>query len=273
MLKPLADPYVRADREALVGDLIRVYTKAAVSAPQVAGSESAQPVFILGMPRSGTSLVDQIISSHPSVRSAGELSFWHASFLQREHQAREQLLEARDRQKLAEDYLRVLKSRIGDAPHIIDKATINADVLGLIHSVFPRARIIYLRRDAVDTCLSCYFHQLPLVFNYTFDLANLAHAYKQHRRLMAHWHAVLPQGAILEVPYSEIVADQEGWTRKILGFIGLPWDPRCLNFYETERPMATASYWQVRQKVYTTSLERWRHYEEFIGPLKSLRGA
>lgn len=273
LLKPLAEPYVRSDREALVGDLMRVYTKPALAAAQTPSSESAQPVFIVGMPRSGTSLVDQIVSSHPSVRSAGELSFWHASFLQREDEARQRMLEVHDRKRLAEEYLRVLNSKTGDALHIVDKATINADLLGLIHSVFPRARIICLRRDAIDTCLSCYFHQLPLAFNYTLDLANLAHAYKQHRRLMAHWHAVLPPGAILDVPYSDLVADQETWTRKVLEFIGLPWDPRCLNFHETERAVATASYWQVRQKVYKTSVERWRNYEKFIGPLKSLRNA
>jgi hypothetical protein len=103
------------------------------------------------------------------------------------------------------------------------------------------------------------------------DLSDLSHYYKEHRRLIEHWHAVLPAGTILEVPYEELVADQQAWTRRMLDFLGLEWDPRCLDFHQTRRQVVTASYWQVRQKIYKNSVERWRNYKKFIGPLLSLR--
>jgi hypothetical protein len=103
------------------------------------------------------------------------------------------------------------------------------------------------------------------------DLSDLAHYFRQHQRLMAHWRAVLPPGSILAVPYAELVTDQEGWTRKVLAFLGLEWDPRCLDFYKNGRPIVTASAWHVRQKIYKRSEARWRHYEKFIGPLLELK--
>jgi hypothetical protein len=131
--------------------------------------------------------------------------------------------------------------------------------------------MILLRRDPIDTCLSCYFQQFTQVMNYTMDLTDLANFYREHHRLMAHWRAVLPPATLLEVPYEELVADQEKWTRRILEFIGLPWDERCLEFHKTRRAVSTASTWQVRQKIYKSSVERWRNYEKFIKPLVGLR--
>ena len=139
-------------------------------------------------------------------------------------------------------------------------------------AAFPKARIIYLQRDPIDTCLSCYFQQFPPALNWSMDLGDLAYYYRESRRLMAHWLRVLPPGTILEVPYMELVADPEKWTRRILEFIGLPWDERCLDFYKTTRAVNTASVWQVRQKIYMTSVQRWRNYEKFIGPLHELEG-
>ncbi len=127
-----------------------------------------------------------------------------------------------------------------------------------------------MRRDPIDTCLSCYFQNFSLAHNFTLDLSDLAHYYREHHRLMNHWRSVLPQGSILEVPYEELVADQEGWTRKILDFIELGWDTRCLDFQATERPIVTASFWQARQKIFKSSVQRWRNYEKFIEPLSAL---
>jgi len=172
---------------------------------------------------------------------------------------------------LAEGYLRVLDSHSHDALRIVDKTPTNADYLGLIHAVFPNARFIYMQRDPIDTCLSCYFQQFSLSMNFTTDMSDLAHYYREHRRLVAHWRAVLPPGTILDVPYADLVADLEGWTRKILAFIGLEWDERCLNFHQTKRAVVTSSFWQVRQKVYKDSVVRWRNYEKFIGPLLPLK--
>ena len=184
---------------------------------------------------------------------------------------RRTLLDESTRKKLAENCLRELEARSGDALRIVDKTPLNSDYLGVIHSVFPNARIIYMQRDPIDTCLSCYFQKFDVQLNFTMDLSDLAHYFRQHHRLMAHWRAVLPPGSILDVPYAELVADQEGWTRKVLAFLGLEWDQRCLDFHKTERPVVTASAWQVRQKIYQDSVARWRHYAKFIGPLLELK--
>jgi Sulfotransferase family len=167
--------------------------------------------------------------------------------------------------------LRDLERQYPDALRIVDKTLINSDYVGLLHSAFPRARMIRMRRDPIDTCLSCYFQHFSTAMTFTMDLSDLAAYYRVHQRLMEHWCSALPPGTILEVPYEELVADQEAWTRKILDFLGLEWDARCLSFYETERTVNTASAWQVRQKMYRKSMGRWRNYEKFIGPLKALR--
>jgi hypothetical protein len=223
------------------------------------------------MPRSGTSLVEQIIASHPVAFGAGELPFWDEAVTVHSAEVRQGMLNEATRQKLAEAYLRVLANHSTDALHVVDKTPINADFLGVIHSVFPNARIIYMQRDPIDTCLSCYFQQFMTGLNFTLDLSDLAHYYREHQRLMTHWRAALPPGSILDVPYAELVADQETWTRKILEFLGLEWDERCLEFHKIKRSVVTASAWQVRQKIYGNSVDRWRNYEKFIGPLKGLR--
>ena len=230
-----------------------------------------KPVFVVGMMRSGTSLAEQIIASHPAAIGAGELQFWNDAVRVHEALIRRGELGEPIRKQLAEGYLRTLAGYSVDALRIVDKTPVNSDYLGVIHSVFPNARIIYMRRDPIDTCLSCYFQQFSPALPFTMDLRDLAHYYRQHWRLIEHWRAVLPPGAILDVPYAELVADQEGWSRKILDFVGLEWDERCLDFHKTKRPVVTASYWQVRQKIYNKSVERWRNYEKFINPLLDLR--
>jgi tetratricopeptide (TPR) repeat protein len=271
LLKTLADKY-RPDVATRFGDdLIRVYTRGSLAKAASGASTSMKPVFVVGMMRSGTSLVEQIIASHPAATGAGELAFWNEVVHKHDALIRQELLGEPLRKELAEGYLRTLARHSGGALRVIDKAPINSDFLGVIHSVFPNARIIYMRRDPIDTCLSCYFQPFSPVLNFTMDLSDLAHHYREHQRLMSHWRAVLPPGAILDVPYAELVADQEGWTRRILNFLGLEWDPRCLDFHRTTRPVVTASYWQVRQRVYSESVQRWRHYKRFIGPLLDLR--
>jgi tetratricopeptide (TPR) repeat protein len=271
LMKAIAQDYDPDAQTSLVDDLIRVYTPKSIGSDTCAGSDSMQPVLVVGMMRSGTSLTEQIIAAHPAAKGAGELSFWNQAVQERSSDIRQGLLAETARKQLAQAYLRALASQGGDARRIIDKAPINSDYLGIIHSVFPNARFIYMRRDPVDTCLSCYFQKFSIALNFTMDLQDLAHYYKEHRRLMAHWRAVLPPGTILDVPYEELISDQEGWSRKILDFVGLDWDPRCLDFHLIDRPVATASYWQVRQKIYKGSVQRWRNYESFIKPLLALR--
>ncbi len=257
--------YDTAERTCFVQSLIEAASAEALAVPQAGSSGSVAPVFVVGMMRSGTSLVEQIVASHPAGAGAGELQFWHDAV--RKHGTA--LPEAPLRQKLAQSYLRVLSANAPAAQRVVDKTPFNSDYLGLIHSVFPNARIIYVRRDPIDTCLSCYFQQFA-AHGFTTDLADLAHYYRSHRRLMDHWRAVLPAGALLEVPYEKLVADQESWTRKIIEFIGLPWDERCLSFHTTRRAVVTASYWQVKQKIYRSSVGRRRHYDKFLGPLRDL---
>jgi tetratricopeptide (TPR) repeat protein len=271
--KTVAEDYDRTAYARSVDELMRVYTREVLLRPMPGASVSDRPILVVGMMRSGTSLAEQIIASHPAVHGAGELPFWSDAARRHEAALREGPLQAELRGQLAAEYLRILDGLSGSARRVIDKAPINFQYLGLIRSVLPNARIIYMRRDPIDTCLSCYFQQFPPSLNFTLDLGDLAHYYREHQRLMAHWRDVLPAGSILEVPYSQLVADPERWTRRMLEFLGLDFDQRCLDFHRTQRSVRTASAWQVRQKIYTDSVERWRHYSKYIGPLKDLKEA
>jgi Flp pilus assembly protein TadD len=271
LLKSLAEPYDRQEHASFADDLIRVHTRETLASITEGGSASAKPVFVLGMPRSGTSLTEQIIASHPAAAGVGEPDYWLKAALACHDEIRQKVLDLPARKKLAEDYLRLIERRFPGALRIVDKTPTNSDFVGFIHTVFPNARIIWMRRDPVDTCLSCYFQNFSASQTFTMDLADLADYYRTHHRLMDYCCRALPAEAILEVPYEGLVADQETWTRKILDFLGLEWDERCLAFHETKRSVTTASAWQVRQKIYQHSVQRWRNYEKFIGPLKGLR--
>jgi tetratricopeptide (TPR) repeat protein len=220
-------------------------------------SESEVPVFIIGMPRSGTSLAEQILASHPSVSGAGEVAFWDKAFD----------LPLPPPERLAQEFLERLRARAGTALRITDKMPANFLYAGLIHAVFPRARIIHLQRHPLDTCLSIYFQNFFNVSPYANDLNHLAHYYGQYLRIMDHWRKVLP---LLEVPYEGLVTEPEQWTRRMLDFVGLPWDPQCLQFHENPRAVITASRWQVRQKINARSVGRWRNYERHLAPLRAL---
>jgi len=269
LLKAAAEDYDRKERSHLIDQLIRVYSREAISKIGAAGSSSAKPVFVVGMPRSGTSLAEQIIASHPAAYGTGELDFWNSPTLKEAGVTQGPLSETA-RPRVAEEYLRILEGFSKSASRIINKAPVNSDFLGLIYSVFPNARVIYMQRDPIDTCLSCYFQHFLTGINFAFELSDLVHYYREHQRIMAHWRAVLPAGFILDVPYEELVVDHETWSRKMLDFVGLEWDAGVLEFHTNKRQVTTASAWQVRQKVYKSSVARWHNYEKFIGPLKSL---
>jgi len=269
--KSVAEPYDRKARTRFVEDMTRVYTREDLARTPASASDSERPVFVTGMPRSGTTLVAQIIHSHPAGKSAGELPFWSTAMRRHDQVLRRAPIGEPLVGELAAEYLRVLAQHWPDALRVIDKATFNSEYLGVIHRVFPRARIIYLRRDPIDTCLSCYLQQLSQEMSFAMDLSDLAHYYRAHQRLFAHWRSTLPAGMLLEVPYEGLIADKERWSRRIIEFVGLEWHPRCLEFHRTDRVVMTASYWQVRQKLYTTSVGRWRNYRSFIGPLLELR--
>ena len=270
LMKTGAPAYDREARKRLVDGLIRVYTREALCGAAKGAADSALPVLVAGMPRSGTSLVEQIIASHPAARGAGELRFWGQAFHKHATRLLQELPDRALRSQLAEGYLQTLARGAKGALRVVDKSPFNADYLGVIHLAVPKARLIYVQRDPIDTCLSCYFQDFPPALNFTLDLADLAAYYREHQRLVAHWRSALPPGTLLEVPYAELIADQETWTRRIVEFLGLEWDERCLDFHRTERSVLTASYWQVRQRIYASSIGRWRNYQKFIGPLLEL---
>jgi tetratricopeptide (TPR) repeat protein len=236
------------------------------------GSCSELPVFIIGMPRSGTSLAEQILASHPAVFGAGEVTFWSAAY----NRYREAEIAGRDTggllATLASEYLEKLTALAGGATRVVDKLPANFMYAGMIHAALPRARIIHMRRHALDTCLSIYFQNFFNIGVFANDLSDLAHYYAEYLRITEHWRARLPATALLEVPYEQLIADQQTWTRRMLDFVGLPWDPRCLDFHRTDRVVITASRWQVRQQLSTSSAGRWRNYEKHIGPLRHLEG-
>ena len=270
--KRLSRPYDAAKLAGTVDRITSIFDAGHLAHPWQANGKSA-PILIIGMPRSGTSLAEQILASHPQTFGAGEVVFWNTAF--------EQVLKALEAgadpssgfRQAAKDYLAQLASISGDAPRVVDKLPANFLYAGLIHQVLPQARIIHMRRHPLDTCLSIYFQNFFNIGPYANDLANLAHYYRQYLRITGVWRRTLPASAYLEVPYEALTEDQEGWTRRMLEFAELPWDPRCLDFHRTERVVITASKWQVRQKLSRASVGRWRNYEEFLGPLLGLEGS
>lgn len=239
---------------------------------------SQRPVFIVGMPRSGTSLVEQILASHPDVYGAGEMEDinWMAISLPSTLASSkgypdcvtEMTEEVCDR--LAAQYLERLAAIAPEAAlRVTDKMPGNYFHLGLIALLFPGARIVHCVRDPLDTCLSCYFQSFIQANNhqYAYNLEHLGCAYRQYRRLMGHWNAVLDL-PIMEVAYGDLIRDQERVTRDLLAFCGLSWDERCMHFYESKRRVVTASYDQVRRPLYSSSIGRWRHYEKHLEPLR-----
>jgi tetratricopeptide (TPR) repeat protein len=261
-----------------VDGIIQNFTPAFFAERRAWGDLSEQPVFIVGMPRSGTTLIEQVAASHPSVFGASEL--------QQIHQISAALSGTRDSAaasspgrtsplawdaasiaKAARTYLEHLRSLGGSAARVTDKMPGNVFHLGLIAVLFPNARVIFSRRDARDNCLSCYFQRFAKNnLLYTYDLVDCGVQQVQTDRVIAHWLKALPL-RMLEIQYETMVADQEGQSRRLVDFLGLPWDPACLAFHRAKRPVHTASVWQVRQPMYSRSVGRWRHYERHLGPL------
>jgi tetratricopeptide (TPR) repeat protein len=261
------------DREKLTrraDAIIASFDAASIRQRQSLGLASERPVFIVGMLRSGTSLTEQILASHPAVFGAGELTFWQSAFAAYEAAGLEAQAGASLIPRMARDYLERLTALSGDTLRVVDKMPANFMNAGLIHAAFPQARIIHMRRHPIDTCLSIYFQYFSNIHPYANDLGDLAHYYSEYVRLTDHWRASLPATSLLEIPYEGLIEDQEGWTRRMLAFIGLPWDPKCLEFHQTDRVVITTSKWQVRQKISSTSVGRWHNYEQFVGPLRSL---
>jgi hypothetical protein len=222
------------------------YTPDFFAAGEAFGVRDETALLIVGMPRSGTTLVEQILSSHHQVAAAGELRFWvkHGT---PSGIAEASYLTAEAGQSLAREYLGLLR-RIGpQAARVTDKAPFNHIRLGLVHLLLPNARIIHCRRHPVDTCLSMYFTFFSQQMDFAWARADLAFAYRQYAGLMDHWRAVLPSERFIEVDYEDLIADREAVTRRLIAFSGLDWDDSCLSPERNERTVRTASLWQARQ--------------------------
>jgi tetratricopeptide (TPR) repeat protein len=255
----------RFDAAALarqIDGLIADFTPAFFAAVSGWGNPSDLPVFIVGLPRSGTTLVEQIAASHSRVFGAGELreigetaaelgAPWTQAAVRR----------------AADAHLERLSALGGDADRIIDKLPDNIFMLGVIATLYPAARIIFCRRDPRDIGVSCYFQKFSAgSLTFSYDLADCGRRIRETERLAAHWHRVLPL-RWLDIHYESLVADLEGESRRLIEFLGLAWEPSCLDFHRTLRAVQTASSWQVRQPLYHRSVGRWRHYERHLGPL------
>ena len=254
-----------------IDSIMRNFDMATMDRLRGGGAPSHLPIFILGMPRSGTTLVEQIISSYPGVHGAGELvdlaailrhDIAGAVFPDNLHSLDQARLTA-----WGAEYVAGLQRRAPDARRITDKMPANFLAVGLIHLMLPNAKIIHVNRNPVDTCLSCFTQLFKDGQEFTYDLAELGRYYVDYARLMEHWRKVLPDGAFLDVRYEDIVADQEAQSRRLIEYCGLEWDDACLDFHQSKRAVRTASMAQVRQPIYKSSVERWRPYEKFLGPL------
>lgn len=248
-----------------------------------AGNSSERPIFIVGMMRSGSSLIEQVLASHPGVFGAGERRDFNEAYwavrrnleLPGTYPETVPLLAGEQLRRIGDEYLRRIEASTagGTGERITDKMLSNFSAVGLIHLVLPNAHIIHTVRDPIDVCLSCYSTLFTDNQPFAYDLGELGRYYRAYAELMEHWRQVLPEGSFLDVRYEELVTDFENQTRRILDYCGLQWNDACLSFYATERPVATASWVQVRQPIYTTSAGRWRPDETLLRPLLEGLGA
>jgi tetratricopeptide (TPR) repeat protein len=233
------------------------------------------PIFIVGLPRTGTTLTERIISSHSQVESLGETLFLQM-VLRRESGVESvenmnstmlRALAGRDMGAVAKGYMDSVAYRFGDTPMFIDKLPFNFQYLGFIAKAWPEARIVYLHRNPMDACFSMYKQVFTWAYKYSYSLENLGHYYVAYERLRQHWQRVL-KDRLIEVDYESLVSDQEQQTRLLLERLGLPFEQQCIDFDENTAPSATASSVQVREKIYQGSVKNWRHYEAQLAPLQ-----
>jgi Flp pilus assembly protein TadD len=267
------------ERDVALFDAIRRCFPGPVPSNDAVGFPTDEPIFIIGMPRSGTTLVERILSSHPQVHSAGELRNFLVAL--HRHVGSPQFLmdpdlprrmETLDWTALGAEYLDSTRPGTGHTLHFVDKLPHNFLYAGFIARALPKARIVCLRRDPVDTCLSNFRQVFALEsphYDYSFDLLDTGRYYVLFDRLIAHWKHVLP-GRIHELSYEALVEHQEDKTRELLAFCGLSWDEACLQFERNTAPVATASAVQVRSAMYRSAMKRWKRYEPQLAPLLQL---
>ena len=240
------------------------------------GDPSSVPIFVLGMPRSGSTLIEQILAGHPQIHGAGELPNLDLALNGVLNSAPYPEcvpdLDSETLRRLGQAYISRLPALANGRIRVVDKSPNNFLHIGLIRLILPNAKIIHTMRDPMDTCVSCYSKLFANGQTFSYDLAELGRLYNRYAKLMAHWRSVLPPGSMLDVAYEDVVDDLEGQARRLIDYCGLPWDDRCLSFHAADRPVNTASAVQVRKPLFRSSLQRWRRYESGIAPLRDALG-
>ena len=265
--------YNPADTTKWLGSIVDVFSPALFDRLGGHGVQSNLPVFVCGVPRSGTTLVEQILASHPSVHGAGELKLMKYTIDgMRGFPEVMGTMTPEQVTKVGENYISRVMPLAGGKARLVDKMPANFLYAGLIHLAMPEAHIIHCRRNPVDTCLSCYTKLFRVEQTFTYDLEELGRFYRDYEIVMDHWRKILPASRFLEVDYEAIVEDTETEVRRMLDFLGLPWDDACLEPHRTERVVRTASVSQVRKPIYKTSSGRWRKHARNLGPLLEVLG-
>ena len=269
--------YDLKDDLAIFPAIREAFSQARMAAP-AAGHDTQAPIFVVGMPRTGSTLVERIISSHPQVQSLGELNTLSLAMMRlveeeqggaRIDRARlPQLAAALPMRALAERYLQDVAPLRDSRPRFVDKLPLNSLNIGLIHLAMPDAAIVHVVRDPIDACYAMYKYLFRNGYPFSYDLEELGAYYAEYHRLMEHWRAVLPPGRLYDVRYENIVADLGGEARKLIAHLGLPWDPRCEDFHANRNPSMTGSAAQVRRPVYADSIGRWKAFEKELEPLR-----
>jgi hypothetical protein len=272
-LQHASQPCDEARTDEMLERVMAVFDREFFAARQDAEGCDKAPIFIVGMPRSGTTLLEQILSSHQGVYGAGELMDLNEVILGAPGRAERRFpdfvpnLTADDFRHMGASYAERVWKLAPQAQHITDKMPANFFYIGMIRLMLPNAKIIHAMRDPMDSCFSNYARLFNDTMEFAYDLGTLGRYYVRYMKLMRHWHEVLPQDAILDLRYEDMVKDTEGQARRILDHLGLPWDDRCLAFHQNKRHVKTASVAQVRKPIYNTSVARWRHFEKHLQPL------
>lgn len=277
-LKRQRIPYSAENQDKLVDNIRNNFTAERIAELSGQGDDTNVPIFVLGMPRSGTTLTETILASHPDVYGAGELpdlleiAAKPVNGSEAGYPLNMAKLDGAALKQMGAKYLAQIRERAPDAKRITDKMPANYQAVGLIHLMLPNARIVHIKRNPVDTCVSAFTRLFKRSQYQTYDLVELGRYYRNYLEIMAHWRNVLPAGSFYELQYEELVANQEEETRKLLAFCNLEWDEACMSPHKTSRNVKTASVTQVREPVYTSSVERWRRYEKHLGPLLDALG-
>ncbi len=265
--------YDPAETDQVTDDIIALFDKGMIEKLRKSAISTEQPIFVLGMPRSGTTLTESILDSHSKISGAGELNYLQNLFGLCPTSGKFDMprilpqMPAHDLTRKIEEYIESAKTHAPNTPYIVDKMPANFQMLGLIYALLPNAKIIHIARNPFDTCLSCFTRIFERSQLHSYDQVELGRYFNNYIRLMNHWHTLLPKDSFHTVHYENLVEDIDTEARRIIDFCGLGWEDACLEFYKGKRRVRTASVQQVRQPLYKTSKEKWKRYEAQLQPL------